>query len=215
VFWGFLLKDLYFSRVLIAAAFITAAIALALFKLAGAYFAAFIVMFCAGSAPAAFLCLGLIFGERQERAHLFSLSLPISPARYMLAKVLAITCAFVGTWLLLGGGTALLLEGMPLGAGLLPYSVATWLFVLDQFCLLLAVGAASQSGAVMVGAMLFYNISPAFFFYYMGANEITAAPGAIAVWTPQVQRVITSELAIVAALLALTLWCVFRQKDQC
>jgi ABC-2 type transport system permease protein len=214
VFLAFLLRDLYFSRACIVMAFITAAAALALDKLAGAHFAAFIAMYCAGSAPAAFLCLLLVFGERQERSHLFALSLPISPARYLLAKVLAVSIAFLGTWLLLGAATALLLASMPLGAGLLPYSTATWLFVLDLFCMLLAITAASQSVGVVVAANVAYNIAPAFFFYYIGTISITAQPAAVAVWSPQARWLITAEMAAVVMLFALTFWSVLRPRDQ-
>jgi hypothetical protein len=214
VFWGFLLKDLYFSRFLILGAFVIAAAALVLFKLASAYFAAFIVMFCAGAVPAAFLCMFLVAGERQERSHLFALSLPISPARYMLAKVLAVTIAFVAPWVVLGVGAALVLANMPLGAGLLPYGTLTWLFVLDQYFMLLAVTVASQSTAAVIVAMIVFNLAPSFFFYYLGTNSITATPAAVAVLSPNVLRVLTTELAAAAVLFALTLWSVFRQRDQ-
>jgi hypothetical protein len=214
VFRGFLLKDLYFSLPLIVGAFLTAALALGLLKLAGAYFAAFIVMFCAGSAPAAFLVLFLIHGERQERSHLFALSLPISPARYMFVKVLAVTMAYAVPWVVLGAGVELLLLRTPLGSGLLPYSTITWLFVLDQYFMLLAVTVISPTVGTVIAAMILFNISPTFFFYYLSTNLITATPGAVAVWSPNVLRVIAGELTAAAVFLALTLWGVMRQRDQ-
>jgi hypothetical protein len=214
VFRGFLLKDLYFSLPLIVGAFLTAALALALLKLANAYFASFIVMFCAGAAPAAFLCLLLIHGERQERSHLFALSLPISPARYMLTKVLAVTIAYAVPWVVLGAGVELLLLRMPMGSGLVPYSTITWLFVLDQYFMLLVVSVIRPTAATVTAAMILFNTSPSLFFYYLSTNRITPTPGTVAVWSPDVLKVISIELVAAAVFLALTLWGASRHRDQ-
>lgn len=208
VFRGFLVKDLLLSWPLIAMGFLIAGLALVL-VLGGAYFAAFIAMFCAGAVPAAFLCMVLVFGERQERSHLFMLSLPISPARYLLAKVSALTIAYAVPWVVLGGAAVVLLARVPSGPGLLPYALIAWLFVLDQYCMLLAAAIVSQSAAMV--AMIAFNVLPSFFFYYIG-NPVMK-PGAVAVWSPYALRVIAIELAIAAALFAMTLWCASRPRD--
>jgi len=212
VFWGLVRKDLYFSRLVMVGAFLTAAIGLGAQMLGGS-FAAAILLFCAGAAPAAFLCIFLISAERQERSHLFALSLPISPSRYLLAKVLAVTTAFAVPWALLGLGICLLLAISPASAGLLPYFTVVWLFVLDQYCALLSVMVASQSAAVVTAAMVMFNVSPSLFFYYI-ARWANPEPSAVVVWTAYELRIVTIELGVAAACFALTLWCVLRQRDQ-
>jgi hypothetical protein len=215
---AYVLKDLYFSRVIIAGAFLAAAVALGLFEV-GASSAALILIFSAAAAPAALLCLFLIFGERQGRAHLFDLSLPISPAQYMLAKVLAITSAFAVPWVVLGAGVTLLLllQSGPSGAALLPYATTVWLFVLDEYCLILSVCVASQSAAAMMTAMIVFNLAPALFFAYVAPAAkpaLTAGRSAAAVWSPHLLWIVEMELAVAAALFAVVLRCVFRQQDQ-
>jgi ABC-2 type transport system permease protein len=212
VFWAFLRKDLYFSFPLIAGAFAAGGVALGLLKL-GATFAAGFILFCAAAAPAPFLCMFLIAGERQERSHLFALSLPISPVRYMLAKVLAVSIAYAVAWLGLGAGTVLWLASAPLGAGLLPYLTVVWLFVLDQYCGMLAVFVARQSVATSIAAMIVFNTSPALFFNYV-AHDVPAGPGAVAVWSPYALQLVTIELAVAAAFFAMTLWAVSRHREQ-
>jgi ABC-2 type transport system permease protein len=213
---SFVLKDLYFSRWIVAASFVVALLAYGLAAVGGT-FAAFILLFCAGAAPATFLCLFLISGERKERSHLFALSLPISPERYLLAKVLALSSAYILPWAALGLITLLLAFVLPHHMGIVPYATLTWLFVLDQYAMMLAVTVSSRSEAAAVVAMIVFNISPAFFFYYMsrvasiGGVNPTAA---VAVWSPVAMIITAIEILVALLLFAVVFWSVFHQKDQ-
>lgn len=211
VFWALVRKDLYASRLLILATFVTAAAGLALQKMGGDVAAA-VLLYCAGAAPAAFLCLMLISGERQERSHLFALSLPISPPRYLLAKVVAVTAAFAVPWGLLGAGIGVLLM-ISQGATQVPYVTVVWLFVVDLFCGLLWVVVASRSAALVVTAMILFNVTPSLYFNYV-ARWTVPPPGAVVLWSPYALRVVTIEAVAAAVCFAFTLWCVSRQKDQ-
>lgn len=212
VFWGLVRKDLYASRLIIVAAFVTAALGVGIQK-AGGEVAAYILLYCAGAAPAAFLCLMLISGERQERSHLFALSLPISPARYLLAKLVAVTTAFAIPWVLLLGAALGLLLMTPLGAGIVPYVIVVWLFVLDLFCGLLAVVAASRSAGLVTTAMILFNVSPSLFFNYV-ARWTDPQSRTVMAWNAYALWAVAIELTIAVACFVLTLWCVRRQKDE-
>lgn len=212
VFWGLVRKDLYASRLIIVAAFVTAAAGSALQSMGGEL-AAIVLVYCAIAAPAAFLCLMLISGERQERSHLFALSLPISPARYLLAKVVSVTTAFAVPWGLLGAGIAVRLATSPQYVSSLPLTAVVWLFVLDLYCGLLWVVVASRSAGLVTAAMILFNVSPSLYFNYV-ARWTNPEPGAAVLWNPYALRVVTMESALAAVFFALTLWCVFRQRDQ-
>jgi len=212
VFWALVRKDVYASRVIILGAFVTAGAALALQKIGGDLAAA-VLLYCAGAAPPVFLCLMLISGERQERSHLFALSLPISPARYLLAKVVAVTAAFAVPWGLLGAGIGVLLMISPAGVNGVPFVTVVWLFVLDLYCGLLWVVVASRSAALVTTAMVLINVSPSLYFNYI-ARWTNPPPGAVVLWSPYALRVVTIETVLAAVCFAFTLWCVFRQKDQ-
>ena len=213
---SFVLKDLYFSRWIVAASFVVALLAYGL-AAGGGTFAAFILLFCAGAAPATFLCLFLISGERKERSHLFALSLPISPAHYLLAKVLALSAAYALQWTVVGLVTLVFGFILPHHMGIAPYAAITWLFILDQYAMMLAVTVSSRSEGAAVAAMIVFNISPAFFFYYMaripsigGANPL--AP--VAVWSPAVITAGGIEIVVALLLIAVVFWSVFHQQDQ-
>lgn len=211
VFWGFMWKDLYFSRRIIMAGFLTAAAGLGVQR-AGAGFLASILLFCAVAAPAAFLSIFLIYAERQERSHLFDLSLPISPRGYLLGKVLAVTAAFGMIWLTLIVGIGLLIALSPGGTAYLPYLMVVWLFVLAEYSVLLWILVASRSVGAMILGTIFFNTSPGIFFYYIG-RAVDPTQGGVPGWSPYALRVVASELAVAAVFFALTLWCVARQRD--
>ena len=210
------LKDLYFSRAFIIGTLVAAALALPLTALGstGTY-AAMILMICAGAAPASFICMYLIVAERKERANLFSLSLPISATQVALAKIAAAAIAYFLPWALLAVGTAALFSVAHVGLGVLPFGWMFWVFMLDEFCLMLAVTVSSGSDALTTATIVFCNVAISFYiFVFVHVPSIARdIGGTVAVWSPFVLEVIAAELAIALLLMAVMLWTLLRRKD--
>jgi ABC-2 type transport system permease protein len=212
----FVLKDLYFARTVIAGAIAIALLAIPLLALGPVgRDAAFILMVCAGAIPASFICMALIVGERKERANLFTLSLPISGRQSQLAKMLAAATAYLLPWTLLILGTFALFGISHAPRGMLPLGTMVWVFLLDQFCLTLAVTMTSPSEGWVTMTIIFCSVSISFYFYlFISMPQIAhQLPGATAVWTPFELKVIAVEVIIAIALVLFALWRVMRRKD--
>jgi ABC-type transport system involved in multi-copper enzyme maturation permease subunit len=216
VVWRYVRKDLHFSRAFIIGTLAIAVVALPLTALGpvGMY-AAMILMICAGAAPATFICMYLIVAERKERANLFSLSLPISPTQVALAKIGAAAAAYLLPWALLAVGAVALFSVAHVQFGLLPFGTMFWLFMLDEFFLMLAVTVSSGSEGLTTGTIVFCNVSISFYiFIFLHAPSIARdVGGAVAVWNRFVVEVIAAEFGIAVLLVLLMLWNLSRKKD--
>lgn len=214
--WRYLLKDLHFSRAFIIGTVLIALVALPLTALGpvGMY-SAMILMICAGAAPATFICMYLIVAERKERANLFSLSLPISATQVALAKIGAAAVAYLLPWTLLAAGAAALFSVVHVQLGLLPFGTMFWLFMLDEFFLMLAVTISSRSEGLTTATIVFCNVAISFYiFVFLHVPSIARDyGGAVAVWNRFVFGVIAAELGIAVLLVLLTLWTLSRKKD--
>jgi ABC-2 family transporter protein len=212
----FVLKDLYFARPVMVGAIAIALLAIPLLALGpiGRY-AALILMVCAGAVPSSFICMALIVGERKERANLFALSLPISGRQTQLAKMLAAATAYLLPWVVLILGTFIVFAIAHAPRGMLPFGTMIWVFLLDQFCLMLAVAITSTTDGWVTMTVVICSVSISFYFYaFLSIPQISAQlPQATAVWTPFELRVIAIELAIAIALLAFALWQLMRKRD--
>lgn len=212
----FVLKDLHFARGVMIGAVLIALLAIPLLTLGpvGRY-AAFILMIVAGAAPGSFICGALVVTERKERSNLFALALPISPVQATLAKALAAVTAYLVPWAVLMAGTFALFYIAHSPKGLLPLGTMVWVFLLDQFCLQLAVSLTTSSDALFTTVIVFCSVSISMYFYVTLSVPTFAAqlPQAAATWSPMVFKVIAIELLIAVALLAYTFWRVSRQKD--
>lgn len=209
-------KDLYFTRSLIVGSLVVALLAIPLLALGPkGRFAAMILMICCGAAPVSFICIYLIVMERKDRSLLFALSLPISPARATLAKIIAATTAYVIPWLLIALGAVALFVTSHAPQGMLPFGVMFWVFLLDQFCLMLIITVTSGSEALSTATLVICNVSISFYFFmFLNTRAIAAHIGSpVAVWDRFVLTTIGIELAIAALLIAGMLWKLSRRRD--
>jgi ABC-type transport system involved in multi-copper enzyme maturation permease subunit len=212
----YILKDLYFSWPLMAGAIAVAVLAVPLTALGSiGLFSAMILVVVAGAAPSSFICMYLIAMERKEKSHIFALSLPISGAQVQLAKVLAATTAYVVPWVVMAAGTIALFTVLHVPKGSLPFGIMLWVFLLDQFCLMLAVTAAVGSEALSTVVIVICNVSISFYFFiFLNAPALgksLASP--VAVWSPFVLKVIVIELAVAVLLIAVMSWRLSHTKD--
>lgn len=214
--WRFILRDVYLSRWMTTGGVLSALAALALVKAGtiGAY-AALLFMIVAGVGPGIFIAVFLIAGERKERAYLFSLSLPISGPQYGLAKLTAGCLTYLLPWILLAVAVFALTGLLSLPQGFLPVGMMVWVFLLDLFCMMLAITLTTQSEALTIAGVAFCNTSISFYFYVVLHVPGVAAHvgGTTAVWSPAVIQILALQFAIAVALIAITLWRLFRQRD--
>jgi hypothetical protein len=151
IVWRLIAKDLYLYRWLIVGTLIVGlASILAANAFEEAYGAvrniAFILVVTCVVGLGVFLAIFCVLTERQTRAVLFVLSLPVSPMQYMMAKVGASLLAFLITWVVLTGTiVASIIAFDPPPDGNLPNTVAMMVFFLANFCFLLAIGLVTTS----------------------------------------------------------------------
>jgi hypothetical protein len=214
-------KDLYLYRWLIAAALVAGAASLVLSGVSegdnvrtgmNAGFVLFLTTIIAFGIAVAMI--GLL-RERQEKSQLFVLSLPVSPAQYQAAKVVAALVAFLGPWALLTGGVVALTLGSDLPDGGIPFFVAMMTFFLGNFCTLLALIAITLSELWAVAGILVTNVSVTFFLARIGSlPEVVAHRNdAAATWGPAILTVLAVEAAWIALALALAFYLPSRRKD--
>lgn len=212
-------KDLYLYRWLIAAAVIAGAVSLVISR------------FSAGDNVSTGLNIGVVlfmttiiaFGiaismlvilkEHQDRSKLFVLSLPVSPAQYSMAKVLAALIAFLVPWLALTAGAvvATAVSGRPHGG--IPFFVVTMMFFLVNFCLLMAVVAITTSELWAVTGILITNVSVPLFLANIGRLPGAGRRQDIANWSPAILSVLAVEIALILVSLGLAFYVPSRKKD--
>lgn len=210
------LKDLYFSRWVMIGAIVLALISIPLltFGSMGRY-SAMICMVFAGAAPSSFICGMLIVTERKERANLFSLSLPASGRQLLTAKILAATAAYLLPWIVLLVGTFFLFSARHAPMGLLPFGTMLWVFLLDQFCLSLAVAVSSRAEGWWTTTVVACSLSISFYisaFLTVPSIAVTL-PSAMPMWSPIIVRSIAIELLIAVAFALFIGWQVGRRTD--
>lgn len=216
VLWRFVQKDLYFATPLMVGAVLCGIVALPLVRLgaAGAYLA-MVLMICGGAAPAVFLCMYSVLGERKERSALFALSLPISTFEHSLAKVIAASIGFFLPWAVLALGALIAFQVLPLPAGVLPLGALFWVFALDQFALMLVVTMMTDSEAATVSAIVVFNVSIGFYIFVVSRIPAVAAHvgGPVAVWSPVVFQILAVQAVIAVLAIGLLLAALARKKD--
>lgn len=211
-----ILKDLYFTRGVMLGAIVLALISIPLLALGpmGRY-SAMILMVFAGAAPSSFICGMLIVSERKERANLFSFSLPASGRQMLTAKIMAAAVAYLLPWIVLLVGAFLLFSVSRAPMGLLPFGTMLWVFLLDEFCLTLAVSVSIRAEGWWTTTILGCSLAISFYiFSFLNVPSISATlPSAIPIWSPIVVKVIAVELLIAAALASVIGWQVARKTD--
>ncbi|MFG6432749.1 hypothetical protein [Roseateles sp. LYH14W] len=176
----------------------------------------FLVWLTAIIALGVMLALFGVSSERKERSLLFILSLPLSPADYVRAKLLGLLACFLLPWAALSAGAVGLVLVMPgIADGLLPYTVLLCVFLLMNFAVVLCAVLHVSSEAGMGGVIVLTNMSVSLFMMGIGRiPEIGAHMGkSDAVWNTPFWLLLAAELAITLIALALPLLFAARRRD--
>lgn len=218
IFRRLVAKDLYFYRWMIALGLAAGVASLVLSALSpgdgvdSGPNLGFLLFMTTIIAYGIFLAMLGILKERQEKSQLFVLSLPISPAQYAIAKVLAALIAFLLPWTLLTVGVvaATVLTDAP--DGTLPGFVAIMLLFLADFCALLALIAITQSERWAIAGILLTNVAVTVFLTRLG-RLAGPAEGEVATFSPEILTVIAVEVATILLALGLAFYLPTRKKD--
>jgi ABC-2 type transport system permease protein len=210
-------KELYLHRWLMAGA---AGLGLAGMPIAATgemgFNVGFLVWLTAAIALAVLLALFGVSNERKERAQLFVLSLPLSPADYVRAKLLGLLLCFALPWLALSAGALGLVAAVPgIADGLLPYGVLLCFYVLLNYALVLCAVLHIRSEAVMGGVIIVTNMGVSLFMMGigrvpdLGEHMLKAEP----VWSATFWLVLALELGATVLALTLPLLVAARRRD--
>lgn len=176
----------------------------------------FIVWITAVIALGVMLALFGVSSERKEKSLLFLLSLPLSLADHVRAKLLGLLACFLLPWAAMSVAALALILVMPgIPDGLLPYAVLLCVFLLLNFAIVLCAVLHIASEAAMGGVIILTNMSVSLFMMGVGRlpglGEHMLKPDPV--WNTPFWLLLAAELA--ATLLALTLPLFFaaRRRD--
>jgi len=216
VFRSYVQKDLFLATPIMIGAVVCGIISIGLVHLGSVgVYAALIVMICAGASPAVFICMYSILGERKERSNLFAMSLPISTYQYVFGKLTAACIGFLVPWAVLALGAFLIFYKLPVPGGVLPAGLLFWGFTFLQFAGMLAVTMLSESEALVVAAVVVFNVSISFYIFLIMHIPAVGSHvnGRVAVWSPVVFEVFAGELLLAMLIIALLLVRLARKRD--
>ena len=162
------------------------------------------------------LALNGVVNERKERALLFVLSLPLSPAGYVRAKLAGLGLCFLVPWAAsTAAAVVLVLADADIPNGLLPYTSMLSLFLLTNFAVVLCGTLLATSEAVVTATVIGTNMSVSLFMF-----TIVSVPGIGAhleavrpVWSGPVWIVLAVELAVLGIAVVLPLIFAARRRD--
>jgi len=162
------------------------------------------------------LALYGIMNERKEQSLSFVLSLPLSIADYVRAKMLGLLLCFLAVWLVASLGAMVLVftvDSIP--DGLAPYTVLLCFFMLANYSVVLCGTVHAQSEALTSAVIVITNMGVSIFMFTIGP-----LPGlqqhmwqSVPVWNSTFWTVLTCELAVLVIAFALPFVFAARRRD--
>lgn len=161
-----------------------------------------------------FLAMHSLLTERQSKSLIFVLSLPISPMQYTTAKVAACLIAFLIPWTVLTGTiVGITLAFDPPTDGTLPFKITMMVFLLSNFCILIAVALITGSEVWGAVGIIATNTSVPVFLSSVLPAITDDSRGSVPVWSPAILTTLGVEAAVIALSLGLAFYIQSRRKD--
>lgn len=156
-----------------------------------------ILVICALIVLNIFLVMFGVVQERKDKAALFVLSLPVSPAQYAVAKVAASTIAFMVPWAIVSASVVLVIVLSEVPNGFVPLWVAVLAYQFFYYCVLIGVGLNTDSTGWHAAVVTAGNISVNFFIAMLFSLPAVRAygEGPAAVWTADITGLIATSIA--------------------
>lgn len=162
------------------------------------------------------LALYGIMNERKEHALQFVLSLPLSIAEYVRAKMLGLTLCFLIVWLVSSAAALLLVfVKADIPDGLAAYVVLLCVFMLANFAVVLCGTLQSRTEALTSAVIVVTNMGVSIFMFTVGPLPgiekfmWAAAPA----WNSTFWTVLGCEIAVLVIAFALPFFLAARRRD--
>jgi len=209
-------KDLFLLRPMIVGALVIGAAGIALMPFSElTFFIGWIVLLIATLLHGIFTTAVGVVSERKDRVHLFVLTLPISPAQYLRAKLAASAIAFFVPWAILLGAALTLVATTGIPDGVMPFLVMLFGYVVCYYAAYLAMSLVTDSVIWSTLVIIIGNTAPVFliqaFLRMSGVTEESVPP--VAGWTGAVLGTLAAESLFSAAAIGIALFIRSRQRD--
>lgn len=162
------------------------------------------------------LALYGIMNERKEHALQFVLSLPLSIADYVRAKVLGLTLCFLVVWLpSCAAALALVFAHPDVPDGVAPYTVLLCVFMLVNFTIVLCGTLHARTEALTSAIIVLTNMGVSIFMFTIGPMPGIGQHmwGPTPLWNSTFWAVLGCELAVLVIAFALPFFLASRRRD--
>jgi ABC-type transport system involved in multi-copper enzyme maturation permease subunit len=151
------------------------------------------------------LVMHAVVQERKDKSLVFVLSLPLSPAEYLRAKMLAMLATFVAPWAFLSLGSILLIAVTPIPDGMIPQFTIVSFLMLMNFCLVLSAALLTTSEPLVTFIIIVTNVSVSLLFMLFASipSISEASQRDAVVWLPTELKLIAIEVVVTLAALSL------------
>jgi len=209
-------KDLFLLRPMMVGALLIGGAGIALMAFGETqFFVGWIVVFIAITLLGIFATAVGVLAERKDRAHLFVLTLPVSPWQYLRAKLAAGAIAFFVPWTILLAAAITLIAGTGIPDGLIPFLTMLFCYVVCYYSAYLGMSLVTDSPIWSTLVIIVGNTAPIFlipaFLRVSGIGSDFVPPDAG--WTATVLGILASEIAFSAAATGVALFVRSRQRD--
>jgi ABC-2 type transport system permease protein len=161
------------------------------------------------------LVMSGVVQERKDKTQIFILSLPVSTAQYVAAKVVSNALAFTVPWAVLSGTAYVVIVRSAIPDGLLPFWAALLGYLLAYYFVLLGVALFTDRNGWHATAITVGNISINLLIpFLLNLPSIAARTSSpVAVWTADVVALTLGEVLVGAIVLALAIRYRSRRAD--
>lgn len=156
------------------------------------------------------------FTERKERTLQFVMSLPVSVADYVRAKMLGLALCFFLVWLVSSAAALLLVFGnQSVPDGIAPYVILLCVYMLANFAVVLCGMIQIRSEAASTAIIVITNMGVTLFMFTISPLPGIGAHmwGATPMWTPAFWMVLGCELAVLVIAFTFPIFHAARRRD--
>ena len=210
------LKDLYLARWTLLASIAVGAVSIGITPFGSrAFYVGSVLFICILVILNIFVVMSGVLWEKQEQAHVFLLSLPISTTGYWLVKVATNVAMFVVPWLALTAASVIVIDRAAIPNGIIPFTVAISAFILCYYCVLLGVAVTTTSLAWTTAVIVAGNVSVNFFipFVFQLPSAATNVQLDRAVWSSDIVTTLAIEAVFCVVVLAIAVIAQMRKRD--
>lgn len=210
------LKDLYMMRWLLVASVAAGLLSVAVAPLGPtAFYAGSIGFICVLIILNVFVVMSGVLHEKRDKVLVFLLSLPISTTGYWMVKMATNVTTFFVPWLVLTAAGVAVIEISDIPDSLTPIMLATSVWILCYYCVLLAVAVTTESLALTTTVIVAGNVSVNFFIplVFRLPSARASVPGPVAAWGADIVATLALEAAFCAVTLAVAAFVQSRKRD--